>query len=255
MRQGSIGISMVAFGRSYLGSALASIRYSSQFTDLPFAVAVLEEDFGLAKEEARKLGNVRVLPFRTTQDQNRRAKLSIWSWTPWTGLTFYMDADSVVQRSGLDGLLAALPHEGSVFVRKYDLWTKDQKIPRIYAEAMTQFQAKPPLLVLQGGCFAFRPDQTALSFLAMWQAMWDAFGRGREMPCLACAYQTVSAREDARFRLLPDEIFQDEREAPEALVQHCYKPELFEKFGLPKLERLAPPPHGEGDWNFVEMPQ
>lgn len=222
----SRGIFIVAFGSEYQKISDACLKITRKNTSLPIHVET-EITTGL--------------PINL----NRLTKLQMFDRSPFDE-TLYLDCDSLVQRPGIEAVFDMLS-DYDVVLNPYYYWKKGNKILRIYKRAMNQFGCKLPITIWNGAFVCFKKTDSTRKMLDLWRKYWMEFGKGREMPCLACAVQKsgVSVGE------LPYRLFASDGLSDQAFVQHHCKG-FVEKFGLPSWERWTPFDTDPKDFNWVD---
>jgi len=137
-----------------------------------------------------------------TNNQNREFKTRPDKYTPYDE-TVLLDTDILVLRDDIDEIFDYLQLHDIAF--PYVLTYKENTlIPLIYKRAMIMFRCHFPLVVHQGGVCVFKKGKKISLFFESWHSAWIAFGRGREMQCLACMIQNSS---DILIGLLPKELY------------------------------------------------
>ncbi len=229
------GLIYVVFGKDYEEFAAHAIAISRKFTDLPICVLtnVLAAD---RSEKWKGVDNVTFREFNINRTLNRDIKTSMIKHSPFDE-TIYIDCDAVIQNKGIEKTFDLL--EGNdIVLNRYLHWPKSEhKILNIYDRAMTMFDVTLPLTIYNGALIAFRKNDTTKFFFERWNYFWNKFGRGREMPCLAC---TVKSMEDLKVNTFPKGFFAVDGMFDDAVIQHKFNERFYEKFDVPVLHGSYP---------------
>jgi hypothetical protein len=234
------GILYVVFGEEYWKIAAACMRISRKNTNYPFYVVTnLHGDLSVPD-------NTKVCRVNAKTEENRDYKTRMVNITPFDE-TLYLDCDSIIQRPGIGAAFDALDEprlsQGAVEVvpdvvlNKFIEWRMGDRVLNIYARAMKMFGVQLPLTVYNGAFICFRKNGIVRTFFQLWRSYWEKFGRGREMPCLACAVKNLN---DLMVSKAPKKMFEAEKLDPDVVVQHYTGGKFLEKFSLPKWTRWAP---------------
>lgn len=241
------GLLTIAFGREYDKIAAHTMRHSRKFTDLP--IHVFTNLHGQDRSSVwDEIQNVTFDLFRCAENKhNRWAKMQMNLWTPFDK-TIYIDADAVTQKTGIECIFDMLDHADFVLNRNHH-WEQGEKIPNIYAKAMTACGAKLPIDCYNGGFLAWRKEgETVDKLFDTWHDYWVRTGKGRDMPALACAVQKVKP---LLYNPLP--VFAPDKEDPRCIIQHNYNGTFFKNFDLPTFRESKPFDNDPSDFSFVEF--
>jgi hypothetical protein len=240
------GIYTVAYGMDYDRCAACALRYSRKFTDLPFFVATNLKQRCKAWNE---VSGVSFKYFERSQNDNRYAKLNMDLITPFD-YTLYFDADSVIQKNGVEVFIPILNEHDMVFNWRIT-FQPGQKIWNIYAKCMKQFDVIKPISIYNGGLIAFKKTKAVREFFDMWLKMWEQFGRGREMPPLNCAIK----KSGINIWTFPLLYFADNARNDSVIIQHNYNDDFNKRFGIVPWSEYKPfDSHGGDDFRFEKEP-
>ena len=101
---------------------------------------------------------------------------------------------------------------------------------------MRMFGVAMPMSAYSGALIAFTQSPAARALFATWHDYWVRFGRGREMPCLACA---VKNSPELRVGTFDEGFFAVDYMDASAVVQHNCEG-FVDKIGSPLLQRWHP---------------
>lgn len=232
------GILTVAFGDEYVKIAKACMEETKKHTDLPVYVLTNRKepfgDFGLFVPAG--------------DEENRNYKTSMVDYTPFDE-TLYIDCDSIIQKSDLSPVFDKLEHN-DVVLNQYLHWNKGDKILNIYKRAMNTFNVNLPMSVYNGAMIAFKKNSRVHHFFRQWNARWELFGKGREMPPLAC---TIASMKELKVGTTPRGFFNPETLTDEATIQHHTGQNFLDKFNLPSWKRWTPFDTDPKDFTWTEM--
>lgn len=221
------GIVTLAFGEDFDRLAAAAFTYSRRFTALPIHVFTNMKNRSPAWD---KLPDVTFQYFDLKQNENRKIKLTMNQHTPFDD-TIYLDADSVVQRPGIDEFVNY--YNGKSLILGYNKTFKaGKKIYNVYAQTMRKYGVKLPLRVYYGAIIAFKKTDGVDAFFKCWNKLWTTMGTAREMPALCCVVQKHKI-DKADF---PGGFFSGTHRVKTAVIQHDYGDSFCHKFGLPKWD-------------------
>jgi hypothetical protein len=218
------GIVLLMFGEEYKKIGKACLKHSMKNTKLPFKV------------------------FQGAQEKNRQIKTTLVDHTPFDR-TLYLDCDSIIQKPGIERVFELL-EDCDVILRRFARWGKGDKVLNIYKRAMVQFGVTLPLDIWNGAFIAFKKNEAVARFFFRWNKYWRVFGKGREMPPLACA---VKRSEGLKVKAIPRGFFNAEELADDVIVQHYTGQKFLDKFGLPKFERWTPFDSNPKDFSWTTM--
>lgn len=219
----SRGIVLLMFGDEYGKIGTACLKISKKHTKLPFKV------------------------FCGKPEKNRMFKTNLVKHTPFDK-TLYLDCDSIIQKPGIEQVFDFL-EDYDMVLRRYYRWEKGDKILRIYKRAMREFGVSLPLDIWNGAFIAFQQNGTVAEFFHRWNKYWRVFGRGREMPPLACA---VKKTKELRVKIAPKHFFEPDGLSNDVIVQHYTGKKFLKKFGLPEFERWTPFDKDPKDFTWVK---
>jgi len=221
------GIVTIVFGEEYDRIAAACMRHSRKFTGLPIRVLTnLTQD--QRSDVWKEVSGVYFTYIDKPNNANRLVKI-LHVQDPFFDRTIYLDADALIQRTGIETVLGMLNYTDFVFNSVYH-WKPTDKIPNIYAKALLATGAKLPLRTYSGGFFAWKKGPLAEELSKVWLDYWQRTGGGRDMPALACAVQRV---QPAIFDTGLSPIFAAQHKDPSCLFQHNYNGTFFTDFALP----------------------
>lgn len=226
----SKGILTVAFGASFDKLAAETMRYSRKFTDLPIHVLTNMKNKNPIWDE---ISGVFFTLFDMTQKENRKAKLTMHKHSPFDE-TLYMDCDSVIQNPGVENFTDYFGPYSLVLCHKKTL--KGRRIYNIYADTMQKLRLKPPLILYYGAIIAFKKTRETDRFFGYWRKTWMMMGSGREMPSLCCTVKKYAVRR----RLFPRTWFGGMKKRPNTIIQHDYRRDFCERFGLSRWADFKP---------------
>lgn len=245
------GILYIAFGRVYDDAAAHAAAYSQKYTKLPFHVLtnVTERDRSSKWKEVKR---VTFREFDMLDSENRHVKVRMNLYTPFK-LTLYLDADSIIQRTGI-GKIFELLKAVHMVLYVCEGYKKGGKMPGIYKRAADLFRASSPLTAYQGALVAFKKTPMIDMFFTRWFEFWSRFGKLREMPPLACAVQWAK-KTGLKIKTVPRGFFQDTVANPKAVVQH-FVPKGMPKGAVPSSFIRStvidgPPEQVRKDWGMV----
>lgn len=229
------GLIYVVFGKDYEEFAAYAIAISRKSTDLP--ICVLTNVLAAERSEKWKgIPNVTFREFNVNTVLNRDIKTSMIKHSPFDE-TLYIDCDAVIQNKGIEKAFELL--EGNdIVLNRYLHWPKEvHKILNIYDRAMRMFDVTLPLTIYNGALVAFRKNNETKFFFERWNYFWNKFGRGREMPCLAC---TVKSLPELKLNTFPKGFFAVDGMFDKAVIQHKHDDRFYNKFDVPVLNGHYP---------------
>lgn len=230
----SRGYVYVAFGSEYARQAAYSAFYLRKHTDLPIAVATNVEKHD---EKWEDVSDVRFIFFDRSDDDNRRFKIRPDTYSPFDE-TAFLDTDTETLSSDVEKIFDILEEFDIAFPPHvvYDL--ESNRPPNVYAKVVERFSCSYPLQVYQSGAYVFRKSPFVTKVFKKWCRVWQKAGRGRDMPCLACAVQLLKTD---KVGLLSDDLY---GKGKSTVVRHYGK--HYSKV-LPKIRKYKPFIQGD-DW-------
>ena len=248
------GILTIAFGGEYDKIAAHTIRYAARLIETLPPISVItnlhEQNRCSVWTEVQRLCQVDYTYFEgSPAEDNRKFKMQMADLTPFDK-TIYIDADSVIQKSGIECIFDMLDHSDFVLNGLYH-WRCGDKVPNIYAKSMLACGAKLPLNCYNGGFLAWRSGLTANAVFDIWRDYWKRTGQGRDMPALACAVQRVKP---LIFDVGMSPVFAADTKKPDCIIQHNYNDTFFTDFDLPTYQESKPFDSDPTDFKFVEFP-
>jgi hypothetical protein len=241
------GIITVAYGQEYDKCAAHTLYHSRQFTDLPFAV-ITNIRAADRNPKWKQIKNVQFFYFQRLQSQNRRAKLQMDLISPFEK-TLYIDADSVIQKHGVESFVKLLDIAPMAFNWRITFYP-GEKIWNIYARCMKLSGVSKPISVYNGGIVAFTKTPDTRGFFSEWLRIWELFGRGREMPPLNCAIKKTQIH-CAHFPLL---YFADNARHDDCIIQHNYNKDFNKRFNIPAWVDYKPFDGNKSDFRLEVDP-
>lgn len=246
----SDGIIYIVFGKEYERMALRTVLLSRQHTHLPFFVITNISD---RQPQWNQIPGIRFLTFpKMNQDENRRIKTSLVSYTPFDR-TLYLDVDSVIQREGIESVFELL-EQSDMAMNRYLQWNSGDRVLVLYHRHMKRHGVKLPLSVWNGAAIAFKKNQMVQKFFDKWMEYWEV-EKGREMPALACAVvkSRVSVCPFPKGILAPDIC------DSQSIIQHNYNSQgnrdWWDSFQIPRIRQYKPfdGSGSQSDWKWVSL--
>jgi len=234
------GILMVVFGEEYAKIAKVCIAETKKHTDLPIYV-ITNIDSSLGDS-----GTMVVAP----DSENRNYKTSMINYTPFDE-TLYIDCDSIIQKEDLSPVFDLL-QENDIVLNEYLKWEKGDKVLNIYKRAMNMFVSSLPISVYNGAMIAFKKSVMADLFFYQWNDGWGLFGKGREMPPLACAIANLKGI-GLKVGHTPNGFFEPENLKDEATIQHHTGQDFLDKFNIPSFTGNKSFDTDPTDFRWTEM--
>lgn len=218
----SNGILIIAFGEKFDNMAADSVAYSRQHTDLEITVL---SNLKKRTEKWDKIANVKFINFDLETKDNRKVKTSMINHSPYDK-TIYIDADSIVQRAGIEKIFDKLG-SADILLNVYGKWV--DRIPlSYYRVAMTRLKETMPIYIYYGAFVGFTKSDGAVNFFKQWNNNYKISLIAREMPSLAC-----TIKKDTKLNLVKcnskDNIF-SWKVNPLAIIQHEYGALYWRKF-------------------------
>jgi SAM-dependent methyltransferase len=239
------GIVMIAMGSEYEKLAAATIRASLPNISVPLTI-IFNTNTPVGDWVGLDKINKIVIPINT--DSNREIKVQLYRYTPYDK-TLYIDVDSVIRRPGIEKIFDRLLTDHIVF-QQHNRWEPFKKYYDIYRRAMKQFDCHLPINIMIGGFFAFRKTSDTRRFFDLWLEYWEDFGRGRDMPPLACAIQNSGIRHSIITRQT-DKLFSFGFDS-ECIAIHRMKRDDLRFFNIPEHIQNKPFDKGNNcDWTPV----
>jgi len=242
------GILLVVFGKNYDSLAAHTVAYSRQFTNLPIHVLTNIKD---RNSKWYDMENITFDIFNLNQNENRKIKTNMIKYTPFEK-TLYIDCDSVIQKTGIENAFNLL-EDNYLALNRFLYWGKGEKILRLYKRVMKRTNVSLPLIVYNGGIMCFKKNKEMKAFFVLWDKIWEADGKGREMPALACAV----AKSRIPISLFPRNFFVPDIRNVDGVVQHNYNSyqgkNFHKEFGLPRIRENKPFDNDPKDWNWVNF--
>lgn len=245
------GILLVAFGKNF--AELAKAAYTKSVLEgYPIHVVT---DRPNGRIFAGLPWTVTECPNMTVQ-QNREVKCLMYQYTPFDR-TLYLDVDQVVPRPGIHKFFE-LP--GNLVMTPVFLWKPGCKIVRLYKHAFAQLGAKLPITVYGGALLRFDRTAETVSLFKRWRFNWNANGRGRDMPALACAVQQWKREEPGRAVTPVPQGWHAGfmRRDDKSIIQHAWSDaaDFCKVYGLPNWEaNCSVRPYeanAKHDWAWVD---
>lgn len=227
----SRGIAMVCFGNDFERLGAAVQNYSSKFTDLPWHIITNIKESAISPLWKT---HTTFKFFERPQRHNRNAKLNLDTLSPFDE-TIYIDCDSVIKKPGIELCFDWFGKNDVVF-NPHIYWKKEDRIVRIYIKTMKMFGVSPPIIIYNGGVFAFRKTDAVHNLFAMWRDYWTLTGQGREMPSLNCAI----ANSKICVSDLKEGFFACDNYNDKSVIQHDFGKNFTEMFNLPKWKDFKP---------------
>lgn len=244
----SDGIIYIVFGKEYERMALRTILLSRRHTRLPFFVIT---NISNRQPQWNQISGIRFLTFpKMSQDENRWIKISLVSYTPFDR-TLYLDADSVIQREGIESVFELL-EQSDMAMNRCLQWNPGDRVLVLYYRHMKRHGVKLPLFVWNGAAIAFKRNQTVQKFFGKWREYWKV-ERGREMPALACA--VVKSR--VNVCAFPKGILASDIYDSQSIIQHNYNSQgdmdWWDFFQVPRIRQHKPfdGPDSQSDWRWI----
>lgn len=158
---------------------------------------------------------------------NRIVKIMLHETTPFER-TLYIDADAII-RKPVDCIFAMLDNADLVMNCIY-IWRPGDKVPNIYIKAFKMFNTELPLVVYNGGFFAWKTNDINNSLFNLWLKYWLKTGKGRDMPALNCAIREIKP---VIFDVCRAPVFASSTRKDNYIIQHNYNGTFFKDFNLP----------------------
>lgn len=244
-----VGIVYVAFGENCDIVASHCISYSRKYTSLPITVFTNIE----TSRRNKKWKEVKGIDFcylNIMLEDNRLVKLSMNIKTPYD-FTIYLDADSIIQKPGFDEeILKIIRTNPDLILNHFCTFPyPDGNFQNIYLRAVKKFECTTPLKVYNGAFIGFNKNLSVDIFFETWKELWQKFGAQREMPPLACAINKLTLLD---IYNLPDNFFCPDSKNENAIVQHNYNADFWDKIGCQPTQLSAA--HYElGDYSFTKI--
>ena len=222
------GLLYVMFGKEYDRMAAYSIAYSRRFTNLPICILT-----NLKEEERDEKWNEIDIEFKYIPlpvEKNRDVKTRMIWYSPFD-LTMYIDCDSVIRRIGVEKVFDTLGNK-DMLVQKYKTFKKGQKVLYRYKKMMKQVGVGLPMNRYLGGFMVFRKNPRVYDFFNLWNKYYKK-GTGADMPAFCCAIKNSKLFIKVIFN--ENKIFAVHKRGG-FVIQHNFKGELNEDFGIPKWE-------------------
>lgn len=222
----SRGYIYIAFGRQYDKQCAHSAFQLRKHSQLSITVVT-----NLVRRAAKwqEVSDVTFVYKKATNDENRKFKTRAYKYTPYDE-TLLIDTDVLALRADVEDIFDYLTFHDIAF--PYVLTYKEGPTPNIYKRAMVMFKCDYPLVVHQGGVCIFKQSRKVAAFFEKWHEAWKAFGRGREMQCLACMIQKSK---DIHVGLLPKELYGN----PKSIVLGHFYGKHHHK-NLPRIRKNKP---------------
>jgi len=237
----ALGHVYVAFGEEYDKQAAWSAVAARRFSSLPIYVLS-----NLVQHDPKwdEVSNVS-FKFFNSSFENRDVKTSMWEYSPFDK-TLYTDTDTAIQSSKFTEAFDALQFCDVAFPY-HGTWEEGKKVTRLYRMAMDKFKVEKPLVVLQGGVCVFSKTTGTKKLFKLWNNYWDAFGRGREMMCLACAAKNVKG---VSIGMLSKDFGFPESK----IIQHFYGSKAPHTDLIPKISKNKEfdKKYGRNRWDLVD---
>jgi len=242
------GIVYIAFGRDYDNFAAHTIAYSRQFTDLPICIFTnLDET-----QRSVKWDGIKGVVFKHVEKSvlfNRDLKTRMFEYSPFD-LTLCLDCDSVIQREGVENLFD-MTHDFDMSLCVNLYWKENNKVLKIYKEAMKRAGSKLPITIYSGAFQLFRKTQQTSDFYSLWNQYWKNNGSGRDMPALNCAVQNSGVRVFGIKTI--DKVFAAEHKQENVIIQHRYTGDFCKRFGLPEYRPWKPFDKSVSSFTWVDF--
>jgi len=244
-----IGIVYVVYGGNCDIVASHCISYSRKYTRLPITVLTNIEK-GRRNNKWANCADIDFIYSDDPTENNRLVKLTMNKKTPY-GFTIYLDADSIIQNDGFDEeILKMIEATPDLILNHFCTYPyPGGGFQNIYLRAMRQFECEPPLKVYNGAFIGFRGNGRTERFFNTWLGAWLKFGAQREMPPLACA---VSKSPELNIYTLPDNFFSPDAKNENAIVQHNYNADFWDKIGCEPTQ-LSLTHHEKDDYGFTTI--
>lgn len=219
------GILMIAFGERFDRMAAKAIAHSQRYTNLPFTVLTNIEK---KCKEWDKTKNVNFVYIKDTDGKNRQYKTTMINYSPYDN-TIYMDADSVIQKKGIEQAFNLLD-QNDIMLNVYGNWIN--RVPLSYYRiTFDKLKIKIPITIYYGAFIGFSKTDTAKNFFKKWNCNWKMSGIAREMPALASTVKQFGNTLKLKRLNNTNKIFTWRRQE-DFVVQHEYGAAFWKKFGL-----------------------
>jgi len=242
------GILLVAFGPTF--SKLARVAYAERSILEGYPVHVITDKGNAKLFDGTGWGVTEVSHIRT--QENREVRTQLHKYTPFDR-TLHLDVDQLVPRRGIHKFFE-LP--GNIVLTPVFRWRPGDRIIRLYKESFKRLGGELPICVWGGALMRFDRTAESADLFRRWRFLWNADGRGRDMPALAVATQ-LWQKDDPRRKItsVPKGwhagfMHRDDN----SIIQHAWHNEadFCKTFNLP---RWMPRRHYEGnikrDWSWV----
>ncbi len=218
------GIVTLVFGAEYDELAARCFLYSRKYTSLPFLVVSNLETRSSVWDN---VSNVKFKYLNWSQDQNRKAKTSIWEYTDFRK-SIFIDADCIIQNYGAEDIFKLIPDDGMLF-NLYAHWKKPRDVRRSrYKEHFATLGTTAPIEIYYSACFGFDKTESTKLFFEKWNENWVKTGSGRDMPSFAAAAKHIEVK---RQVLTSSNIFFTVYPGDNHIIQHEYEGLVKNKVG------------------------
>jgi len=233
-------IAFVVFGEEYDKLAAATARYSRKFTDLPFYVLT---NMKVRDTVWESVSNVAFRYFPLSYKDNRKIRVSMIKFIPFDEV-LYMDADSVIQKPGIENIFNLLKNSDIVCQFYHIFKPKSDLQRKTYGKLAKLLGEKFPIERVFAGTFLFKKSDVSFRFFDMWREYYELNDCGRDMPafCFTVKHFRSSVEvcgRDNKIKLMAL------KENNNYYIQHNDFPEWNEKFGIPDYNMWSPPLRNE----------
>ena len=229
-------IAFVAFGGEYDKLAASTAKYSRRYTDLPFYV--------LTNMKARdtvweSVSNVTFKYFPMPHEDNRKIRVSMIKFIPFDEV-LYMDADSVIQKPGIENVFNLLKNY-DIVCQFYQLFKPKSSLQRkTYGKLAELLGEKFPIERVFAGTFLFKKSDISFKFFDMWKKYYELNDCGRDMPAFCFTVRHFRSfvgvcEKDNEIKLMAL------KENNYHYIQHNDFSGWNKKFGIPDYNMWSPP--------------
>ena len=232
------GIIYLAFGEEFDKLTASTANYSRQFTELPICVLT-----NLEKRSPfwKSVSDVSFIYMPLLSNKNRGIKVSLMEYSPYDE-TLFMDADSVIQKSGIESLFEYLEDLDLACQWYGQLTCEDVAVQKMfmkstYDKLLDLLGENYPIELFSEAALLFKKTIMSQKFFALWKEYWELMGCGRDMPAFCFAVKHTMAnikifREDVQFCT--------NKEKESYFIQHKGFEGFEKKFNLPNYIDWSP---------------